>query len=413
MAPFSVILLSTCALWSSAIGAPPPTPAVAGFLPAVAGTIAADADLFPPSSVADAAACGALCASTAGCISFNLCALSPPQPGAVRCGVQGWSMSYVPQSAPDCAWYRRSVPRNDARIVQAVPWALQVPAAGVTLAAGPLSTGFAANVAYLQSRDPLDMLFFFAERAGVPNPPGQCYGWGGWIRGSEAGNFLMGAGNAIRWTNDTLLRANAEAIVAGITEYAQPNGWAWAFNESDITQDNSPDYCAAWVTRGLLDAHGAGVPGALDTARATVSLFNNHSLLPLILPPNGGPNPVQPYPSGFNNVTDGGYGQASGHMIYIEYQGMIKHTLMALSEAGTQADVDIVRDHYQEDWWLNALLSMDLFHAIWHRQFFSHNYEAGFDALFARRIPAANVASPPSLPLPPSLPPSLPPGDCL
>ena len=33
---------------------------------------------------------------------------------------------------------------------------------------------------------------------------------------------------------------------------------------------------------------------------------------------------------------------------------MIKHTLMALSEAGTQADVDIIRDHYQEDWWLQA-----------------------------------------------------------
>ena len=54
-------------------------------------------------------------------------------------------------------------------------------------------------------------------------------------------------------------------------------------------------------------------------------------------------------------------------------QGMIKHTLMALSEAGTQADVDIVQDHYAEEWWLQALLAMDPFHGIWHRQFFSHN----------------------------------------
>jgi hypothetical protein len=96
------------------------------------------------------------------------------------------------------------------------------------------------------------------------------------------------------------------------------------------------------------------------------------------------PDPVQPYPSGFNNVSDGGYGQASGcvlcggtwrqplycpwlvpvgthvcwclpppplctlsyppprHMIYIQYQGMIKHTLMALSGVGTQADLDII-----------------------------------------------------------------------
>jgi hypothetical protein len=58
-------------------------------------------------------------------------------------------------------------------------------------------------------------------------------------------------------------------------------------------------------------------------------------------------------------------------------KGMIKHTLMALSEAGTQADIDIIEQHYQEDWWLHALLNNDLFHGVWHRQFFSHNYEVG------------------------------------
>ena len=49
---------------------------------------------------------------------------------------------------------------------------------------------------------------------------------------------------------------------------------------------------------------------------------------------------------------------------------MIKHTLMALSSKGTQADVDIVAEHYQEDWWLRALLEQDAFHGVWHRQFF-------------------------------------------
>lgn len=90
-----------------------------------------------------------------------------------------------------------------------------------------------------------------------------------------------------------------------------------AFNESDIWGDNYPDYCASWVTRGLLDAHGAGISGALDLARQSISYFNNHSSLPWFLPPNGGPSPVWPYPSGFNNVSSGGYGQAYGHMIYI------------------------------------------------------------------------------------------------
>ena len=54
---------------------------------------------------------------------------------------------------------------------------------------------------------------------------------------------------------------------------------------------------------------------------------------------------------------------------------MIKHSLMALSEQGTQADIDILQDLYVEQWWIDALLANDTFHAIWHRQFFSHNYE--------------------------------------
>lgn len=110
-------------------------------------------------------------------------------------------------------------------------------------------------------------------------------------------------------------------------------GWIWAFNETDIWSDNLPDYCASWVggvtrvwysvdvlmwlwlercyrvvltetriaflercsqpirpsahhdfllqvTRGLLDVHGAGVTGALELARRSISHFNNHSALP-------------------------------------------------------------------------------------------------------------------------------------
>ena len=142
-----------------------------------------------------------------------------------------------------------------------------------------------------------------------------------------------------------------------------------------------PQYCAGWVTRGLLDAAGAGVPDALALAREAISGFNNHSLLPFFLPANNGPNPTPERPSGWNNVTNGGYGQARGHMIYMQEQGTIKHTLMAMSAAGTQADVDAARTLYEEGWWLTALIAEDLT-AIYHRQFFSHNYEVtSFEAM--------------------------------
>jgi hypothetical protein len=205
--------------------------------------------------------------------------------------------------------------------VQAVPWVLSVPSGGVVITGGPLADAFSGNVEnYLRVRAPLDMLHFFGVRAGAPNPPGQCFGWDEWIKGSATGNYLMGAGSALRWLNDTALRAGVETVIAGISGYADPTtGWLFAFNESDIGKDNLPDYCASWVTRGLLDADAAGVAGALALARQQISIFNNHTDLPFFLPQNGGPNRVPGVvPSGFNNVTDGGYGQPYGHMIYIE-----------------------------------------------------------------------------------------------
>jgi hypothetical protein len=126
----------------------------------------------------------------------------------------------------------------------------------------------------------------------------------------------MGAGGALRFVDDAELRANVQQVVDGIAGYADNvTGWLWAFDEDDIWADNLPDYCAGWVTRGLIDADGAGINGSLALARQSISLFNNHTRLPWFLPQNGGPNPVQPYPSGFNNVSNGGYGQAQGHMV--------------------------------------------------------------------------------------------------
>ena len=364
---------------------------VPGFLPPRAGLIAATADMFPPRNVSSPQACADWCTSTPGCISFNFCA-------PTACGIQTWSPSYNPQAAPACAYYRRSIPRNDAPAPRAIPWALAVPAPGtVSLQGGPMADAFAGNLRdYLLLRDPADMLHWFAWRAtGVEPNTSQCFGWDKWIKGSATGNYLMGAGSALQWTEEPALRAGVQAVVAGIRSFQdKATGWLWAWQESDIQDnaDNMPDYCASWMTRGLLDADAAGIPDALQLARESISLFNNHSLLPWILPQNGGPDPVQPFPSGFNNVTSGGYGQKAGHMIYIEYQGLIKHTLMALSSAGTQADVDIVREHYQEEWWLQALVAKDAYHAIWHRQFFSHNYEVtAFEAFLDMYVLTGNA----------------------
>ncbi len=295
----------TALVAAAALFAPAAADPLAAFQPPVAATFAANADLQTPIVVPDAATCATACLARDDCISFNLCGAA----GSFRCGVSGWNVSYVPAAAASCSWWRRTIPRNDTYIVQAVPWLLAPPTRGVSLNAGPIADAFRGNVdLYLRVRDPLDMLHFFSLRAGAA-PVGACFGWDEWIKGSATGNFLMGVGGALRWMDDAALSAAAATVVEGIAQYAMPDGWLWAFNESDIGADNLPDYCASWVTRGLLDVAGAGIPGALALARQSIDTFNNHSSLPFFLPPNGGPNPVQPFPSGFNNVSSGGYGQ--------------------------------------------------------------------------------------------------------
>ena len=286
---------------------------VPGFLEGIPGLLVKDSDMLPPRANLTVAECGAWCASVSSCISFNFCDNAD---GATACGIQTWSMAYNPEASLQCTWYRRSLPRNDAPAPRGVPWVLEVPAPGtVALISGPIADAFQGNINdYLKLRDPVDMLYWFAWRAGNQSPPGQCFGWDGWIKGSACGNFLMGAGSALQWTNDTGLRANVNQVVAGIRSSQDPQtGWLWAWKESDSesgwrgggcaphpirllpptpllpppppfffttvfnNSDNMPDYCAGWVTRGLLDAASAGVPDALQLARDSISLFNNHS----------------------------------------------------------------------------------------------------------------------------------------
>lgn len=105
---------------------------------------------------------------------------------------------------------------------------------------------------------------------------------------------------------------------------------------------------------------------------------NNHTTLPQFLPPDGGnapwQTPIGAPPQGWvQNVSTGTGGLGPNHIIYLIMQGIIHSTQMALSDAGTQADVDIVTNLYQEEWWLKWLATEDPA-AVWQKQWYPHNY---------------------------------------
>jgi DUF1680 family protein len=223
----------------------------------------------------------------------------------------------------------------------AVPNQLQTPARGVKLSGGVFKRTFDNNLEYLRNNFAVDdLLYVFRERAGKQNPPGKPHTWdkgGPLVSGSVAGLFLMGASNALRWTEDQQLRERMEAVIVGIAELKQADGFIMGYPENKADLRENSNYVRSWITHGLIDAALAGNVQALPLLRGYLDWFN-HS----------------PYPA---KVADKVHGYSPDH--YIPYQGMISSTLMYLSPLGKPDDLNVILNYYQEDWWLDQLLAND------------------------------------------------------
>jgi DUF1680 family protein len=89
----------------------------------------------------------------------------------------------------------------------------------------------------------------------------------------------MAAGNTLRWVNHPELRRRLDAVVEGIAECRQPNGYIMAYPENTIFFSERGAYTRAWLVHGLIEAGYAGSPKAFDLLRGYSDWFNQ-CLLP-------------------------------------------------------------------------------------------------------------------------------------
>jgi hypothetical protein len=333
------------------------------------------------SNVTDKNACASSCLGLPQqprCIGFALI----PVTAGFDCFTLGWSQTYtVIKNITGASYYSRLIDRDDRPVVPALTFALETPTSGIILDSSSLFARYhALNRIYLSQFPVDDMLYWFRIRAGNPNPPGQSYGWdnagfeGGYgLKGSVAGAFLMGAGGHVRWNNDSLLWDTLKAVVDGVANAQQIDGFAMAFNEEDTHCRENPDYVTSWMTHGLLEAAGAGISQALSILRRHYDYFDYaQDELAQFLPPLGGPNVTGlPWPDG---EPPDPYGPPFCRRDLQTNQGMVHNTRMALSPVGTMRDAAVVEDIYAEAWWLEALAERDE-EAIWMRHYYPHNYE--------------------------------------
>ena len=213
---------------------------------------------------------------------------------------------------------------------KAVEYQAKVPLTGVTLQGGIFQTALEQNIGYLLDSFSVDeLLRQFRERAGKPNPPDLPKPnkfWEEDLAGSNAGRFLMGAGNTLRWIENPELRRRLNAVVDGIDECKQSNGYIMAYPEDTIFYSERGAYTRAWVTHGLIEAGYSGNPKAFGLLRDYYDWFDNCPYLPKLLRGAGlGP------------------------------QGMIANTRMYFTPVGKPEDIQVIQRYFQENYWLDEL----------------------------------------------------------
>ena len=241
---------------------------------------------------------------------------------AERAGGEGVFMNHPANVTPASAW-------------KPAQYKARAPLGGVSLEGGVFQTAMENNIGYLLNSYTVDeLLRQFRERAGIPNPPGlpkpKTQFWEEDLAGSNAGRFLMGAGNTLRWIDHPELRRRLNAVVDGIAQCRQPNGYIMAYPEDTIFFSERGAYTRAWLTHGLIEAGYAGNQKAFDLLRGYNDWLYQSSYLPYLL----------------RFAIQGG-------------QGMIANTRLYFTPVGKPKDIQVIQQYFQENYWLDQLAARD------------------------------------------------------
>ena len=226
-----------------------------------------------------------------------------------------------------------------AHLWKPVAFQAEAPLYGVIIGPGALRNAMENNITYLlTSFSNAELLRPFRTRAGKSNPPGlppPIPFWDTALPGSSAGRFMMGAANTLRWIEHAELRQRLDALVAGIAECQEPNGYAMAYKENTIFYNERGNYTRSWVTHGLVDAGFTGNQTAFKVLRGYYDWFDQCPYLPQLL-------------------------RRAGQGV----QGMIANTRTYFTPVGKPKDIQVIQRYYQENYWLEMLSQRDPA-AIW------------------------------------------------
>lgn len=82
--------------------------------------------------------------------------------------------------------------------------------------------------------------------------------WDSDLKGSNAGRFLMGAGNTLRWLEVPALREMLDDVVDGVEACKNESGYILAYDPPGFMHSEQGDYGRSWFTQGMIEAGKSG-----------------------------------------------------------------------------------------------------------------------------------------------------------
>ncbi|MBO4406115.1 MAG: glycoside hydrolase family 127 protein [Clostridia bacterium] len=212
----------------------------------------------------------------------------------------------------------------------AVPDRLFTPLHGVRLTGGLFRRVFTNNVGFLNRLEMDRMRYWFDVKLGR-KPTAERYPghFEDNLKGQTASQYLMGAGNALRWEEIPALRRGLEEILDFLEKSAEDDGFLMPIDKTRFAYREYPHYVRIWLTYGLIAAARAGDPRALPLLRRWQDWFNHCPDLPVI------------------------------KYLELAFQGVVASPAVYLTEVGRKEDADVSREAYEEPWRLAQFIGME------------------------------------------------------
>lgn len=206
----------------------------------------------------------------------------------------------------------------------------ETPLTGVKVNDGLIKTVMERNINYLLNSFTEEQLVRnFKLKGGLPVKPftpSLAQFWFKELPGSEAGRFLMGAGNTLRWMENSELRTEMNNIIDVIDQCKEPDGYLMAFPKHKMFTGECGAYTRSWVTHGLIDAGFGGNKKAFTLLRGFYDWFDQSAFLPEML----------------RRCLQG-------------IQGVIPMTRTYFTPVGKPEDLKIVMQYFQENYFIDGL----------------------------------------------------------